>query len=164
MLTIGPVLAPASASTHIFGPQLVTSSWEPCTIFIPYEAQEYAILPRTTHYASHWHWWHLWFHQLSSYCLHNNDQKLTWPVSPIKRPHPIRQLQESDSTKCTANTQWQIPLLCPASSAVQLGCVLFPRRPLCFKNPISEPAISHQLGMWPVWIRAITLSGIHLVP
>ncbi len=35
---------------------------------------------------------------------------------------------------------------------------------LRFNNQILEPAISHQLGMWPVQIRARTLSGIHLMP
>ncbi len=148
----------------IFGPQLVTWSWKPCAIFILHEAQEYSVLLRTTHYASHWHWWHLWCRPLLSYCLHNNDQELPWPVSPIKRPHPIRQLWESDTIKCTTTTLWWIPVLWPASSVVQLGCVLFPGRPLCFNNPILEPAISHQLGMWPVRILALTLSGIHLVP
>ncbi len=85
-------------------------------------------------------------------------------MSPIKRPHWIWQLWESDTTKCTATTQRQIPLLCPASSAVQLGCVLFLGRPLCFNNAILEPAVSHQLGMWPVQIQALILLGIHLVP
>ncbi len=146
-----PLLRPTIQD--IFGPQPVALSWEPCTILIPHEAQEYVVLPWTTHYASHWHWWHLWCRPLSRYCLHNNDWKLPWPVSPIKHPHPIWQLRESDTTKCRATTQWQIPLLCPASSAVQLGCVLFLRRPLCFSNPISVPAISHQLGMWLVQIR-----------
>ena len=85
-------------------------------------------------------------------------------MPPSQYPCYIWQLREGNTACGTHSTQWRIPLTCSASPLGQLGHVLHPRRPFHINYPISKPALPHSIGMWPLWVQRITISGIHIMP
>jgi hypothetical protein len=73
------------------------------------------------------------------------------------------QFWPGDTINLPFSPQQQVPLLCSAGTAIQLGGLLLPGGTFCFNYSVLKPAIPCQNGFQPLRIRTLPVSGIQVM-